>query len=47
MGATIRDFLNPELVLFGVRDPEAAEKARQLYATLHDRPLYETSIENA
>ena len=47
MGTTIRDFLNPEFVLFGVRDPEAAEKARQLYATLHERPLYETSIENA
>lgn len=47
MGTTIRDFLNPEFVLFGQRDPEAAAKARALYATLHDRPLYETSIENA
>jgi UDPglucose 6-dehydrogenase len=47
MGTTIRDFLDPEFVLFGMRDPEAAEKAKQLYATLHDRPLYETSIENA
>lgn len=47
MGTTIRDFLNPEFVLFGVRDPEAADKARELYATLHDRPLYQTSIENA
>lgn len=47
MGTTIRDFLHPEFVLFGVRDPEAADKARELYATLHDRPLYETSIENA
>ena len=47
MGTTIRDFLNPEFVLFGQRDPEAAQKAAELYATLHDRPLYETSIENA
>ena len=47
MGTTIRDFLNPEFVLFGQSDPEAAAKARELYATLHDRPLYETSIENA
>ena len=47
MGTTIRDFLDPEFVLFGMRDPEAAEKAKELYATLHDRPLYETSIENA
>ena len=47
MGTTIRDFLDPEFVLFGMRDPEAAEKARELYVTLHDRPVYETSIENA
>ena len=47
MGTTIRDFLEPEFVLFGMRDLEAAAKARELYATLHDRPLYETSIENA
>jgi UDPglucose 6-dehydrogenase len=47
MGTTIRDFLNPEFVLLGMRDAEAAEKARALYSTLHDRPVYETSIENA
>ena len=47
MGTTVRDFLNPEFVLFGMRDPEAAAKAKELYSTLHDRPLYETSIENA
>lgn len=47
MGTTIRDFLAPEFVLFGMRDPEAAATARELYRTLHDRPLYETSIENA
>jgi len=47
MGTTIRDFLNPEFVLFGSHDAGAAEKARNLYATLHDAPLYETSIENA
>src|SRR5262249_6729878 len=47
MGTTIRDFLDPEFVLFGMRDPEAAERARALYSTLHDRPVYETSIENA
>ena len=47
MGTTVRDFLDPEFVLFGVRDREAADKARALYATLHDRPVYETSIENA
>jgi UDPglucose 6-dehydrogenase len=47
MGTTIPDFLNPEFVLFGTRDSEAADAARRLYRTLHDRPLYETSIENA
>lgn len=47
MGTTIRDFLDPEFVLFGMRDPEAAAKAKELYATLHERPVYETSIENA
>jgi UDPglucose 6-dehydrogenase len=47
MGSTINDFLNPEFVLFGMRDPEAAVKAKALYRTFHDRPFYETSIENA
>ncbi|HLH72104.1 MAG TPA: nucleotide sugar dehydrogenase [Chloroflexota bacterium] len=47
MGTTIRDFLNPEFVLFGVRDDEAAAKAEEFYRTLHDRPFYRTSIENA
>jgi UDPglucose 6-dehydrogenase len=47
MGTTIRDFLAPEFVLFGMRNPEAAATARKLYSTLHGRPLYETSIENA
>jgi len=47
MGSTINDFLTPEFVLFGMRDPEAAAKAKELYRTFHDRPFYETSIENA
>jgi UDPglucose 6-dehydrogenase len=47
MGTTMRDFLNPEFVLFGVRDADAAEMAKRLYRTLHERPFYETSIENA
>jgi UDPglucose 6-dehydrogenase len=47
MGTTISDFLNPEFVLFGVWDHEAARKVRALYATLHDKPFYETTIENA
>jgi UDPglucose 6-dehydrogenase len=47
MGTTINDFLTPEFVLFGMRDPEAAAKAKELYRTFHERPFYETSIENA
>lgn len=47
MGSTIQDFLHPEFVLLGVRDATAADAARAFYRTLHDRPVYETSIENA
>lgn len=47
MGTTIRDFLNPEFVLLGLRDAEASRKAKAFYRTLHDKPVYETSIENA
>jgi len=47
MGTTIRDFMNPEFVLFGVRDTQAAQQAEEFYRTLHDRPFYRTSIENA
>src|SRR5713226_745509 len=47
MGTTIADFLNPEFVLFGVWDAKAAETMRSLYGTLHQKPFYETTIENA
>ena len=47
MGTTMRDFLNPEYVLFGVDDDGAAEKAQSLYSSLHDRPFYKTTIKNA
>ena len=47
MGTTIRDFLKPEIVLFGVEDKDAAEKAKKFYRTLHHQPFYETTIENA
>ena len=47
MGTTINDFLNPEFVLFGVRDKEAAERTKGFYGTLHKKPFYETTIENA
>ena len=47
MGTTIRDFLNPEYILFGVDDKGAALKAEEFYRTLHDRPFYKTTIINA
>lgn len=47
MGTTMRDFLNPEFVLFGVHDDEAAIKAEEFYKTIHNRPFYKTTIENA
>ena len=34
MGSTIRDFLNPEFILFGVDDNEAANKAKFLQNNL-------------
>ena len=47
MGTTMRDFLTPEIVLFGVDDDWAAKKAKKFYRTLHHSPFYETTIENA
>jgi len=47
MGTTMQDFLNPEFVLFGVDDHEAATTAKGFYSTIHNKPFYETSIKNA
>jgi UDPglucose 6-dehydrogenase len=47
MGTTMRDFLSPEIVLFGVDNKWAANKAKKFYKTLHHSPFYETTIENA
>ncbi len=47
MGSTIRDFLNPEFILFGVDDNDAADKAQNFYKTICDAPFYKTTIENA
>ena len=47
MGSTIRDFLNPEFILFGVDDDDAANKAQNFYKTICDAPFYKTTIENA
>ena len=47
MGSTIRDFLYPEFILFGVDDENASIKAQAFYKTICDSPFYKTSIENA
>ena len=47
MGTAMRDFLWPELILFGVDDDWAAKKAEQFYRTINHSPFYKTSIENA
>lgn len=47
MGTTIRDFLHPEFILLGVDDKEAAEKVKDLYSTLHNKKVFETTVKNA
>jgi UDPglucose 6-dehydrogenase len=47
MGTTIRDYLNPEFVLLGVHDAEAAYVVENYYAKLVGAKVYRTTIENA
>ena len=47
MGTTIDDFLNSEIILFGVDNKDAANKAKEFYKTINKSPFYETTIENA
>jgi UDPglucose 6-dehydrogenase len=47
MGTTMKDFLRPEIILFGVDDKNAAKKSKKFYRTINHAPFYETTIENA
>lgn len=47
MGTVYNDFCNPEFVLLGRYDSEAGALLKRFYATIHDAPVYETTIENA
>jgi UDPglucose 6-dehydrogenase len=47
MGTTRHDFENPEFILFGMDDDDAYTKATELYATIHDKPVYKCTIEEA
>ena len=47
MGTTMRDFLRPEFVLLGADDDDAAAAAEKFYATIHDAPVFRTTIASA
>ena len=47
MGTTMKDFLYPEFILFGVDDLNAADKAEKFYRTINNATFFKTSIENA
>jgi UDPglucose 6-dehydrogenase len=47
MGTTIKDFLNPEFILLGVDDVDAAEKVENFYSTLHSKKVFRTAVKNA
>lgn len=47
MGTVIADFLDPEFVLVGVEDRDAAELLAKFYATVHDAPVHETDVRTA
>ena len=47
MGTTMKDFLYPEFILFGVDDLHAADKAEKFYRTINNATFFKTSIENA
>ena len=47
MGTAMPDFLRPEFVLVGTDDAAAFERVQAFYRTIHDRPLFNTAVENA
>lgn len=47
MGTCMADFLNPEFILMGVDDKEAAIKTSQFYKTITDAPVQAMSIASA
>lgn len=47
MGSTMRDFLEPEFILFGRDDPGALEVGKKFYRTITKAPIFDTTIENA
>ena len=47
MGTTRKDFEQPEFVLFGKSDDNAYEKACEFYKSIHTRPVYGCTVEEA
>lgn len=47
MGTTRADFEYPEFVLLGCDDDEISQYVINFYKTIHDRPVFKTSIKNA
>lgn len=47
MGSTRKDFENPEFVLLGCDDEETIKTVTEFYSTIHNKPVYKTSIRNA
>ncbi len=47
MGTTMKDFLYPEFILFGVDDLGAADKAEKFYRSINNATFFKTTIENA
>ena len=47
MGTTINDFLNSEIILFGVDDKVAVDHVEDFYKTINNSPFFKTTIENA
>lgn len=47
MGSAMEDFLHPEFVLLGEDHKLAGDKLRAFYHTIHDAPIFTTTIENA
>lgn len=47
MGSAMPDFLHPEFVLIGTDDAAAFDRVQAFYRTIHDRPMFNTTVENA
>lgn len=47
MGTTRADFENPEFVLLGSESAEVARVVEDFYKTIHNKPVFTTSIRNA